>query len=100
MGQYSLPHSAPYYAVKWIEEELQDIGQWPLAAGEDEEITDESGGGEDAEPAATWVDSVVKARSDWKKNWIIGVYVVVNPKNKSKYILKVSDLFYLDHHRK
>lgn len=82
--------SAPYYAAKWMEEELRDIGGWPLAAsGEDvEEPTDS----EDDSGPRNWTDSYVKARADWKKNWIIGLNVVIHPKYKSKHILKVNHL--------
>lgn len=67
-----------------------DIGGWPLAASS-EDVVEEPTEEEDDLSPRNWTDSYVKTRSDWKKNWIIGINVVLHSKNKSKYIIKVGD---------
>lgn len=89
---------APYYAAKWLDEELQDIGGWPLIANNQDETTtiseDGENNGDSDETINTnlnWTDSYVKARTEWNGNWIIGMQVIVNPKYKTKYIIKVNN---------
>ena len=90
--------AAPYYAAKWLDEELQDIGGWPLISSNQEETTtvnvengdSESSDSEDlVNTSVNWTDSYVKARTEWNGNWIIGMSVIVNPKYRTKYILKI-----------
>ncbi|XP_053211743.1 membrane metallo-endopeptidase-like 1 [Panonychus citri] len=88
--------AAPYYAAKWLDEELQDIGGWPLIANNQDETTtiseDGENNGDSDETINTnlnWTDSYVKARTEWNGNWIIGMQVIVNPKYKTKYIIKI-----------
>lgn len=73
---------APYYASKYIEEELENFGTWPLIQSFDKTSNENYSD-------YNWVDSYITIRVNYMSNWLLGIYVTSHPRDSSKQIIKV-----------